>query len=690
MQSQTTIENPLMNPISLRTVTCLALAIFYVPNLSIGSDLAVIKEWLSNPLLAPDQPQVEIERFLEPRIPRMPAVTNRADWERQTQRIREEMLSKVIYRGKGGDWRDATLGIDWQDVIHGDETYRIKKLRYEALPGLWIPALLYEPLQLTGPTAVAMNINGHDGNGKAADYKQIRCINQAKRGMLALNVEWLGMGQLRGPGYSHGKMNQLDLCGTCGLAPFYLVMKRGLDVLLSHPHADPARVAVAGLSGGGWQTIFISSLDTRVTLSNPVAGYSSFLTRIHHHQDLGDSEQTPNDMATVGDYSHLTALLAPRATLLTYNIKDDCCFSSDHALPPLLEAATPIFKLFGQESRLHSHVNHEPGTHNFERDNREAHYKMLVEYFLADKTGITPIEIDSQSEVKTAEQLTVALPQPNADFNSLAKDLSRSLPLAAALPQNQSDLQEWQKSRRETLKGLLRAHDYPVAAEMMQQQNNDGIMATMFRLRIGETWTIPAVELSPENAAGTTLLAADAGRAELAKECQELLNSGQRVLAIDPFYMGESKFKNRPYLWALLVQTVGDRPVGLQASQFTAVARWLKTRFPGQRVEIRVQGERLSLAGLCATAIEPVAIDAVRVDGSLASLREVIERNDSYDAKPELFCFGLLEHFDIQSIAALSVPRDVRFTSPSDRHRTELAGLPGLYKLAGKEFDPTK
>ena len=55
--------------------------------------------------------------------------------------------------------------------------------------------------------------------------------------------------------------------------------EQGLDVLLAHPNADPDRVAVAGLSGGGWQTIFISSLDERVKLANPVAGYSSFKTR---------------------------------------------------------------------------------------------------------------------------------------------------------------------------------------------------------------------------------------------------------------------------------------------------------------------------------------------------------------------------------------------------------------------------
>ena len=59
---------------------------------------------------------------------------------------------------------------------------------------------------------MVLNVNGHDGGGKAADYKQTRCINQALKGMIALNVEWLGMGQLRGEGFSHARMNQLDLC----------------------------------------------------------------------------------------------------------------------------------------------------------------------------------------------------------------------------------------------------------------------------------------------------------------------------------------------------------------------------------------------------------------------------------------------------------------------------------------------
>lgn len=172
---------------------------------------------------------------------------------------------------------------------------------------MWIPALLYLPEKLVGKSPVFLNVNGHDRNCKAADYKQSRCIHMARNGIMALNLEWFALGQLGTSGFTQSRMNQLDLCGASGVAPFYLAMSRGIDFLLTLEHADETRVGVAGLSGGGWQTIFISSLDTRVTLCNPVAGYSSFRTRIDNWSDLGDSEQTP-DMEMTTPFLPLNSL----------------------------------------------------------------------------------------------------------------------------------------------------------------------------------------------------------------------------------------------------------------------------------------------------------------------------------------------------------------------------------------------
>jgi hypothetical protein len=282
-----------------------------------AANQAELEVILSREIIGPRQAMIEVQDYLEPRVPRMPPIRTAAEWEQEAEQLRAAVLDQVVFRGEAKAWRDARTKVEWLETIPGGPGYRIKKLRYEALPGLWIPALLYEPEKLAGKVPVSLAVNGHDANGKAAPYKQIRCINQAKRGILVLNVEWVGMGQLRTDGFRHSRMNQLDLCGASGLAPFYLCMSRGLDLLLSLEHADPARVAVSGLSGGGWQTIIISALDPRVTLANPVAGYSSFRTRVRHLKDLGDSEQTPCDLATVADYNHLTAMLAPRPTLLT-------------------------------------------------------------------------------------------------------------------------------------------------------------------------------------------------------------------------------------------------------------------------------------------------------------------------------------------------------------------------------------
>ncbi len=624
-----------------------------------AADTAALQALLQRPIIGPNLALAEVQVFTENRVPLMPPVKTVADWEKQANRMRRDTLANVVYRGEAAAWRDAKTKVEWLGTIEGGPGYHIKKLRYEALPGLWIPALLYEPDTLSGAVPANLLVNGHDANGKQSPYKQIRAINLAKRGMLALNVEWFGMGQLSGTNYLHYRMNQLDLCGTSGIAPFYLAMKRGLDILLAHKNADPHRVSVSGLSGGGWQTIFISSLDTRVTLTNPVAGYSSFRTRARFLSDLGDSEQTPCDLATVADYAQLTAMMAPRSALLTFNAMDNCCFASGHALAPLMDAARPIFHLYHKDSGLRSHVNLDPGTHNYEKDNREAFYRMVGDSFYAADTSYPREEIPSDAEVKTKEQLHVEMPVENADFNKLARALSKKLPLHPEIPTGDAALRQWQQTGRAKLRAVVKAKDYSVTAQQTGSETKDGLKATFWQLKLGNDWTVPAVELVLGVPKGTTILAADGGRASAAAEAGQLLDAGQRVLAVDPFYFGESKIAQLDFLFALLVGAVGERPLGLQASQLTAVARWSQTEHKSGPVTIVAVGPRTSTFALVAAGLEEKAIGALELHGALGSLKTVIEQDWTVDQKPELFCFGLLEAFDIKQLTALIAPRPV-------------------------------
>ncbi len=501
-----------------------------------ADDRQEIEKALAKPIVAAGQTLMELKASVKAKIPRMPAVKSAAEWRTIEQDLRNRLLDQVVFRGEAAKWRTPKTRVEWLDTVPGTNGYRLRKLRYEALPGMWIPALLYEPEKLEGKVPVSLAVNGHDPNGKASPYKQIRCINMAKRGMIVLNAEWFQMGQLRVAGNAHGAMNQLDLCGTSGLAPFFLNMSRGLDVLLAHEHADPTRVAVSGLSGGGWQTIYISALDPRVTFANPVAGYSSFLTRLEHDKDLGDSEQTPCDMATIADYTHLTAMRAPRATLLTFNSKDDCCFESGYTLPLLEASARPIFKLLGAEHALRTHVNDVPGTHNFEKDNRQALYRMLGDFFFKDDPKYSAIEIPCEKEVKKREELDVPLPADNTTFNSLAKRLSERLPADAKLSEVRS-APDWQVSQRKCLHELLRIGEFKFDATK-QLGDRKGI-ASFWRLKINDQWSVPVVVLARGEQKATTILIGDAGRAKLAAEAEKLLAAGHRVIAVDLAYFGE-------------------------------------------------------------------------------------------------------------------------------------------------------
>jgi dienelactone hydrolase len=668
---------------------CLWLVLVVMGTLVRQAPAGPLEEMLAREVIGPRQSLRDLLDFVRPRIVSMPTVGNLQEWEVIAGRIRREVLERIVFRGEVARWREAPLRVEWQEQIAGGPGYHIKKLRYEAVPGLWIPAVLYEPDKLSGKVPVALAVNGHDHQGKAASYKQVRCINLVRRGLIVLNVEWLGMGQLRREGLAHYRMNQLDLCGTSGLAPFYLVLSRGLDVLLSHPHADPARVTVSGLSGGGWQTIFLSALDPRVTLANPVAGYTSFRARLHEDaHDIGDSEQVPCDLGTIADYTHLTALRAPRPTLLTYNARDDCCFVAQEALPPLLEAARPIYQLYGKLDALRSHVNHDPGTHNYLKDNREAYYRMIGTFFFGGDPRYSAVEIPVDREIKTALELAVSLPADNADFNTLARSLARNLPRVAAWPASKEVALSWQEEHRRRVREVVRPQDLDVKAQRSGNTEKEGTQAVFWKLRLGGSWTVPVVELTRGAARATALLVNDAGRRHDPITAERLLREGYRVLAVDPFSFGEARLAGEDTPWILLLSAAGERPLGVQAGQLLAVARWAAQAHSREPVHLVAVGPRLGMAALVAAALDEKAIASLQWQGALASLHELIEQNRSVEQMPELFCFGLLQATDVKHLMTLVAPRPVSLIDAPPRVRAELAGLKQRYRLLGQDFDP--
>ena len=141
---------------------------------------------------------------------------------------------------------------------------------------------------------------------------------------------------------------------------------------------------------------------------------------------------------------------------------------------------------------------------------------------------------------------------------------------------------------------MVKARTYKIsAADAGVDQDVEGTRFRYWRLRLDNDWTLPAVEMGDPANRNVTLLIGDQGRAALAPEVRRLVKQeGRRVIAVDPFYFGESKIAKRDWLFALLISSVGDRPLGIQASQIAAVARWIQSPVTGGIIRTTDQPDR--------------------------------------------------------------------------------------------------
>ena len=439
-----------------------------------------------------------------------------------------------------------------------------------------MPALLYEPTSLRGKVPAVLNPNGHHAGGKAMDYKQARCINLAKRGMLALNTEFIGMGELRAD-VEHLRIALLDLCGMAGIGVFYLLMKRGLDALLDHRHADP------------------------------------------------------------------------QPTLLIYNRHDDCCFQTKRTRVSIYRPARKVFELLGAGDRLELYDNVDPGTHNYERDNRSQLYRFLNKHFDLD----TPEDdLPFVDELRSEAELTVGLPADNATLHSLAlgrlqqirrqRERRRGQPPAAA---------------RRRLRRLLRlpGYDRVMSAKKGAETRRGGMTCQSYVLTVGP-WQIPATCLSPAAGArgGLEIVISDEGRPGTASLAG--VESGRRILAVDLFGTGEAA---TTFQEPMLLACAGERPLGILTAQLLAVAMWASRSYRCPVVHLRAGGKSMPVVTQLAAALEPSRFVSLTTYAAFDSLDRLIDLPISYANHSELFCFGLLAEFDIPDLLRLSAPTEL-------------------------------
>lgn len=264
--------------------------------------------------------------------------------------------------------------------------YRVEKLFFESLPGFRVTADLYIPTTGPGPFPAVLGVAGHSDNGKASATYQHMWITLARRGYVVLaydppgqgeRIEYfdpeLGLSRI-GPGTREHIAAGLQclLTGTSIARYFIWDGIRAVDYLLTRKEVDPARIAVAGNSGGGTQAAYLAAFEPRLA----AAVSSCYITR---WQELlagpgpQDAEQIfPGFLAEGLDFIDFIKVFAPKPFLVTSATRDFFPIAGARAT---FQAAAKYYESIDAPGRV-AFFEYDD-THGWSQPRREAAYRFL-------------------------------------------------------------------------------------------------------------------------------------------------------------------------------------------------------------------------------------------------------------------------------------------------------------------------
>ncbi len=246
--------------------------------------------------------------------------------------------------------------------------YTVESVAFESLPGFFVSGNLYRPTGKHKKKSLAVVLMPHGHFPKKDDYGrfmgdvQYAAAAMARMGALVLAYDMVGWGESVQLPHAHGKVLAFQTWNSM----------RALDLLLTLPEADPARIAVTGASGGGTQAFMLAALDSRVRVTIPVVMVSA-----HFFGGCSCESGMPvhKNGNTVYTNAEIATSIAPRPLLLISNGKDWTKNNETVEYP----FAKHVYELHGQPSMV-SHVHLPTEGHDYGKNKRLAAYHFLAEH----------------------------------------------------------------------------------------------------------------------------------------------------------------------------------------------------------------------------------------------------------------------------------------------------------------------
>ncbi len=245
-------------------------------------------------------------------------------FEASARKLRQKFAESIGYPPPGGPIKEKPSFVQMGE----DELGTYFRVQIPILPGVHAEGIYITPKLVKGRVPLVISMHGGGGSPEVAlfhggsNYHDM-VRGAVKRGYAVFAPQHLFSAQ----GYPGDIRNRTDdrlrLVGTSLTAIEIAKITRSLDVLVKRPEIDAKRIAMVGLSYGGYYALVVPALEQRIKVA-----VSSCYFGVQEFRYEGNELSVPSDFRFPDRFSlfrdsELGALICPRALLIQAGKTDD-------------------------------------------------------------------------------------------------------------------------------------------------------------------------------------------------------------------------------------------------------------------------------------------------------------------------------------------------------------------------------
>lgn len=565
--------------------------------------------------------------------------------------------------------------------------YRIEKLLYQSMPGIFVTANLYVPQIGEGPFPGILFPCGHSENGKASRLYHSAALGLVKKGFVVLLYDPPGQGEryqylekngeliLPSPTREHTYLaNPMFLIGEHLMAVRIWEAIRGIDYLQSREEVDPARIGVTGNSGGGTVALHLTPLEERIQVAVPVGTVGAPDLELGTG-GISDGEQNLPFKVPYGITSADLMMLAwPRP----YRLIKESRGGVRRGTRTAYVQAHHIYDLLGRGDRISLVETEWP--HGYFQAMREPMYSWFGKWFYQreDDHQEPELQLEKEEELLCSKTGQIVQERGIPLWRWTAQVYETNFP-EWQIPNGRAELAEARSRIEQESKGLFNNPDISMkpVAKQLGTVRQEGLEIEKLAIYSEEDIYLPAlfVKRGPvEKSPVVVIVSSNQGREDLFRLARGLSERGCAALIVDLRGLGETRItrrSSRDESGGFEALTLGveagvaydglklGRPIfAMRLFDLQQVFNYLVTRQD-------VNQERLAVAGVdsCGPlALYAAALDdrvqSVLLDRSLNKFSDLVT-NKMYEYHFLDFLPRVLRYHDLPQVAGVIAPRPV-------------------------------